>query len=318
MNPIFLWWLTLGALIGFVAAWIWDWFWFRARRQVVSTDVDTQISTLVGERDKLATDLKACGERRVSLEADLTAARGDLAAVRGELATAQSKLGELDGLRVRLGELEAANAGLRAELDAARATAATAATVAVAQPLAARAVGDSDNNDMILTLRDYNVALQDEITATRRTLARFAGGRGDPLIDIDGIGPVYQQKLYDAGVISFDQVAAMHPERLRSVVAPNAVFQLETDSWTEQARRLATFPVRDPLIDINGVGPVYEQRLLNAGVTSFEQLAGMSEAEVRAIVKPESWQNVDIVSWITEARQLADQVRAGTYRKGEY
>lgn len=300
MNPIFLWWLTLGALIGFVAAWVWDWLWFRARRQAVSTEVETQVVGLTGERDKLAVDLRACGDRRAALE--------------GELAAAQGRLGELDGYRARVGELEAENARLQAELDAARLGGVTLGAAA-GQSLAAREVG---GNDMVVALREYNVSLHDEIDATRLALARFSGGQGDPLIDIDGIGPVYQKKLYDAGVVTFGQVAAMHPERLRSIVAPNAVFELETESWSEQARRMASVPGRDPLIDINGVGPVYEQRLLNAGVLTFAQLAGMSEAELRAIIRPEAWQNVDIAAWIAEAHELAGQVRAGTYRKGEY
>lgn len=325
MDLITLWWLTLGALIGFVAAWIWDWFWFRARRQVVSTEVDTQISTLVGERDKLAVDLKACGDRRLALEGELTTARGDLDKARAELTAARGdldglkvRLGELDSLRARVAELEAANGTLQSDLDAARTAGVALGAAAVAdQTLGARAVGVYDS-DAVTSLREYNLAMYDEIDATRRTLARFAPGKGDPLIDIDGIGPVYQNKLYDAGVVSFDQVAAMHPDRLRSLVAPNAVMELDTKSWIEQARALAGLPVRDPLIDINGIGPVYEQRLLNAGVTSFAQLAAMAPAEIRAIIKPEAWQNVEIEAWIAEARTLAEQVRAGTYRKGEY
>jgi predicted flap endonuclease-1-like 5' DNA nuclease len=349
MDPIFLWWLTLGALIGFVLAWIWDWFWFRARRRVVSTEVDTQISTLAGERDKLTADLRACGDRRTALE-------GELKGVRADLATAQASAGELPGFRARVGELEGLNAQLRADLDAANTdlsaaqrwrarvgeleglnaqlqtdldaanaklaaqtnVAAGAALGGTALGLAADASGNGGDSQLVSELRSYNLAMHDELDATRRTLARFAAGRGDPLIDIDGIGPVYQNKLYDAGVVSFDQLAAMHPDRVRSLVAPNALFELDTGDWIEQARRMAGRPLRDPLIDINGVGPVYEQRLLNAGVTTFQQLAGMSAAEIRAIINPEDWQNVDLESWIAEAKTLAAQVAAGTYRKGEY
>jgi predicted flap endonuclease-1-like 5' DNA nuclease len=326
MNPIFFWWLTLGALIGFVAAWVWDWLWFRARRRVVSTEVDTQVSTLTSERNRLAADLRACGERRTALDGELKAAQGELTTVRGQLTSAQGDLsaargqisalqGELDGLRMRLGELETANAGLQTALDEAR----TGSVLLGGTALAARAVGaNGQENDIVTSLREYNVSLHDELDATRRTLARFAAGRGDPLIDIDGIGPVYQNKLYDAGVVSFDQVAAMHPDRLRSLVAPNAVFELNTDTWIDQARRFAGAPVRDPLIDINGVGPVYEQRLLNAGVYSFAQLGKMSPDEIRAIIRPEAWQLIEPEAWIAEARQLAAQVQAGTYRKGEY
>jgi predicted flap endonuclease-1-like 5' DNA nuclease len=316
MNPIFLWWLTLGALIGFLAEWAWDWLWFRARRQAVTTEVEARVAALQGERDRLAVDLRACGERRVALE--------------GELASATSRLGEGVALRARVSELEplagqveglqAENGRLLAELEAARAQGVSlggAGEGGAEQSLAARAIGGQDD-DTIASLREYNLAMHDELEASRRALVRLTGGRGDPLIDIDGIGPVYQQKLYDAGIVSFEQLASMRPERLGALVAPDAGFELRTDSWIEQARLLAREPARDPLIDINGIGPVYEQRLLNAGVTSFAQLAVLTPGAIRAIIRPESWQHIEPEAWIAEAAELARQVRDGSYRKGRY
>lgn len=307
MNLIFLWWLTLGALIGFVAAWVWDWLWFRRRRQIVSVEVETQLAKLQGEHDRLAGELRACGDRRMALE-------GELKTTQGSLKTAQDELG---GLRAQMAELGAENERLRADLEQARVAGVSLGAVG-AQGLAAQQMGGAEDSAVIASLREYNLALHDELEATRLAVGRFAGTSGDPLIDIDGIGPVYQERLFQAGVVTFQQVAAMHPDRLRAIVAPNAVFELDTGSWRRQAREFAKLPVRDPLIDILGVGPVYEQRLLNAGVTSFAQLASMPEEEIRAIIRPEPWQNVDIPAWITEAKVLAQQVRDGTYRKGEY
>ncbi len=209
------------------------------------------------------------------------------------------------------------NEQLRAELATLRAGSG-AQSGAQGQTLVAKQVGAADATGEVAELRAYNLALYDELAATRMALGRFAGNKGDPLIDIKGIGPLYQDRLYEAGIVTFEQVAAMHPDRLRAIVDPETTFELDTESWREQARQLARLPSRDPLIDINGIGPVYEQRLLNAGVTSFEQLASMSEAQIRAIIKPEAWQNVDIAAWIAEAKVLAQQVRDGTYRKGRY
>jgi predicted flap endonuclease-1-like 5' DNA nuclease len=253
MNLIFLWWLTLGALIGFAAEWLWDWAWFRARRQVVSSQVDTSISKLQGERDRLAADLKVCGDRRVTLE--------------GDLATARAGLDDVDAYRVRVSELEplvgqvaslkAENARMQADLEAARAGAVELAPAGVTlgasadTTLAARAVGGADEGELA-SLRTYNLSMHDELEASRRALSRFAAGKGDPLIDIDGIGPVY------------------------------------------------------------------EQRLLNAGVSSFAQLAAMTPEEIRAVIKPEAWQLIEPEAWIAEATAFAQQVRDGAYRKGRY
>jgi predicted flap endonuclease-1-like 5' DNA nuclease len=64
---------------------------------------------------------------------------------------------------------------------------------------------------------------------------------------------------------------------------------------------------RDPLIDINGIGPVYEQKLFDAGVSTFEDLAALTPEQVREIIAPQRWQEIDPASWIAEARQFAQK-----------
>nr|MCU0490498.1 lamin tail domain-containing protein [Chloroflexaceae bacterium] len=71
---------------------------------------------------------------------------------------------------------------------------------------------------------------------------------------------------------------------------------------------------RDPLRDVNGIGPVYEKRLFEAGVTTFERLSQLKPDEIKAIIKPQDWQALDFDAWIAEARQFAEQVKAGTYQ----
>ena len=155
MNPIFLWWLTLGAVIGFAAEWLWDWIWFRGRRRAVSVDVDTQVSGLQGERDKLALDLKTCGDRRVALEGELATARGQL----GDLERYRARVSELELLVARVDELGADNARLHAELEAARTASVTLGAVA-SQTLGASADGGEDG-ETAGDLREYNVAMYD-------------------------------------------------------------------------------------------------------------------------------------------------------------
>ncbi|NJN18662.1 MAG: hypothetical protein HC822_21605, partial [Oscillochloris sp.] len=56
----------------------------------------------------------------------------------------------------------------------------------------------------------------------------------------------------------------------------------------------------DALIDINGIGPVFEQRLNAAGVRSFAQLAGMAPERVHEIIGVTRLP-VDAEAWIAEA-----------------
>ena len=64
---------------------------------------------------------------------------------------------------------------------------------------------------------------------------------------------------------------------------------------------------REHLQDIYGIGPVYEKRLKEAGITTFEGLADANPNELIKMAKIEDWQNADPGSWVTQARDFADR-----------
>lgn len=64
---------------------------------------------------------------------------------------------------------------------------------------------------------------------------------------------------------------------------------------------------RDDLLRIKGIGEVFQDRLYEAGVTTYDALAAKSAEEVAAIIKPEEWQNYDFFAWIREADALANK-----------
>jgi predicted flap endonuclease-1-like 5' DNA nuclease len=74
---------------------------------------------------------------------------------------------------------------------------------------------------------------------------------------------------------------------------------------------------RDPLIDINGIGPVYEQRLFAAGITTFAQLAHLSAPDVLAIIQPKEWQKVDAEAWIAEAALFVERASEHDRKAGQ-
>jgi predicted flap endonuclease-1-like 5' DNA nuclease/ABC-type phosphate transport system substrate-binding protein/DNA repair exonuclease SbcCD ATPase subunit len=133
----------------------------------------------------------------------------------------------------------------------------------------------------------------------------------DPLLDINGIGPVYEQKLFAAGITTFADLAAATPEQLRDIIQPESWQRFTPDAWIAEARRLiggAEVPaqtVRDPLLDINGIGPVYEQKLFAAGIYTFADLAAATPEQLREILQPERWQRFTPDAWIAEAATLA-------------
>lgn len=56
---------------------------------------------------------------------------------------------------------------------------------------------------------------------------------------IQGIGPVYAQRLHDAGITTFAQLAGQSPDRLREVTKLAKTRAAEAEDWIAAARRLA-------------------------------------------------------------------------------
>jgi len=100
----------------------------------------------------------------------------------------------------------------------------------------------------------------------------------------------------------------------RKAAAPVAAAAAPVPAATAPAEAPAPPPVaavpdpartRDPLIDILGIGPVFQARFYDAGVLTFAELAALSPQQVREIIKPNEWQKIEPEAWIAEARQRA-------------
>lgn len=105
--------------------------------------------------------------------------------------------------------------------------------------------------------------------------------------------------------LSRDEVASFLPsadETASNERQPSSAQTLQEREVSQTAP-----PQRDPLIDINGIGPAYERKLFDAGVYTFENLAALTAEQVRAIIAPQSWQAIDPASWIDEARHFAQK-----------
>lgn len=64
--------------------------------------------------------------------------------------------------------------------------------------------------------------------------------------------------------------------------------------------------VPDDLTQIKGIGPVYAQRLQEAGLATYAALAAASPQQVADVVGRKSWQAADPADWIAAAAQMAD------------
>jgi predicted flap endonuclease-1-like 5' DNA nuclease len=303
--------VLLGFIAGWVAEWIIDWnYWRRRTRTIPAT---------TGESAALRNDLDRCRAETVRLQNDLTATANLAQQRASEIAVLQAALdnarAELAQVRQQLSEREERIAGLEAsrQSELQRAEQEPVSTHAAPETVLLQGVAaPSPATFVTARLAEDEVAtelarLRAELEEERRIHALLRGSRRDPLIDINGIGPVYEKRLNEAGIQTFAELAALTPERIRAIIKPETWQLIEPEKWIKEARLRLSKANPDPLIDINGIGPVYQQKLFDAGIYTFEQLAGMTPDQIAAIIQPEEWQNVDFHRWIAEAAQFASR-----------
>ena len=63
----------------------------------------------------------------------------------------------------------------------------------------------------------------------------------------------------------------------------------------------------DDLTVIKGIGPVYQWKLRDAGVNTYQQLAASDPAQLRRMLDIKEWQRTDVASWIEQARDWAQR-----------
>jgi predicted flap endonuclease-1-like 5' DNA nuclease len=63
----------------------------------------------------------------------------------------------------------------------------------------------------------------------------------------------------------------------------------------------------DDLTVIKGIGPVYQWKLRDAGVHTYKDLALSEPPQLRRMLDVKSWQQVNIDSWIEQARDWAEK-----------
>ena len=87
--------------------------------------------------------------------------------------------------------------------------------------------------------------------------------------------------------------------------APKAEAKTETKA-AAPAKEAAKAEGGDDLKKLSGVGPVLEQKLLDAGVTSFAQIAAWTEADIAEFDEKLSFKGrIEREGWVDQAKELA-------------
>ena len=146
---------------------------------------------------------------------------------------------------------------------------------------------------------------------------------------IQGLGDTHAAALRTAGIDSFAALAAATPEQVDDIMRKAGVRTGNSAAWITEARLRAkgkrvqrqrtaragsvkVFEVSCPqdLALVNGVGTVFEERLYNAGIGSFWELAGMPDEELIDILDLKRFQGVDLAAIKADALRLANETNS--------
>ncbi|MCS6844834.1 MAG: helix-hairpin-helix domain-containing protein [Caldilineales bacterium] len=156
--------------------------------------------------------------------------------------------------------------------------------------------------------------------ALRRGAVPFRTPKPQKLSNVVGIGEVFEQRLYDAGIGTFWEVAHLSNEILQTEldITDWQVLNADLDGIRTDALRLAeeTDTVGaiwqaagqvDDLEAIEGLGPIYERRLYEAGLTRYEDIANATVEQLAEICKAPRTRTPDYAAWIEQAKALVAQ-----------
>lgn len=88
-------------------------------------------------------------------------------------------------------------------------------------------------------------------------------------------------------------------------MANTEIKRLQTKVEESSNKVQLVYKKADHLEDVNGIGPVFAQRLNEAGIYTFADLAAQTPERVREIISPKNWQAVDPEGWISQAQHLS-------------
>lgn len=130
---------------------------------------------------------------------------------------------------------------------------------------------------------------------------------------VDGIGIVFEQRLYDAGIGSYWSLAELPDDELGTFLDAHTGVDLEAIKSsamrlaveTDSQGRVWSGSPPDDFDALAGIGEVYERRLYEAGICTYEALAATSPERLAEICQAPPMQTPDYAAWVSTAADLA-------------
>ena len=138
------------------------------------------------------------------------------------------------------------------------------------------------------------------------------------MAEVKHIGATFEQRLYRAGVGTYWELANLTDDDLDLTLRLSDMQKLAIsfDEVRTDAQRLAEETnsvgalwegeAPDDFEPIPGIGKVFEQRLYNAGIRTYKDLANASAEQLASICKARKPLEPDYAGWIRQARKFLE------------
>lgn len=243
----------------------------RADNERIADETRSQLAMLHAEREQLGEEVRLLRQGGDQAERTILVLRGEIEQLKQELEAARGFESQLQVSLAERNTLSRDLAGLRAQSASAD----------------AERQGLMRELEELRMLRDHNVSNLEALHAQVRAMADHRDELQQELVGLRN--QTLQVANKQAAPLSSDEGNDVDPD---------------TDGKQLQVGSTQ----RNVLSDIDGIGPVYQQRLYDAGVLTFAQLAALSPQRVREIIKPQSWQDIKPQHWIDEAAEFAARI----------
>ncbi|MCB0826433.1 MAG: hypothetical protein KDC26_09605 [Armatimonadetes bacterium] len=135
-------------------------------------------------------------------------------------------------------------------------------------------------------------------------------GKADDLTSLPGLTPAHAELLSSAGITSFAELAATPRDRILEICNAQPWDNLDVDAWISHVGGSVVAPVTpvaESISDVDfsvieGINAEQSRMLVESGITSFSALASADESTIRAAVKEQPWDVLNIYTWQIEAK----------------
>jgi predicted flap endonuclease-1-like 5' DNA nuclease len=159
------------------------------------------------------------------------------------------------------------------------------------------------------------------VPSTKRVRTSHVVSCPQDLSAVPGIGAVFEERLYAAGIGSYWELAETSRDELVNILGPDSIRGVDFEQIKGEAMQLAvqshsvgrswdgTPP--DDFDVLPGIGEIYERRLYEAGICTYEALSAATAERLTAICKAPPMRTPDYAAWIATATELATARRSG-------